>query len=172
MRAEKQALTKEYLARLQESPFFIVVDYSGLKVGPITELRQRLGGTQAEMHVVKNSLFRLAAQEAGVGDLGTTLAGQLAVVTGQKDIASAAKILKNFQAEFDRPEVKFGFMDNERIEADTVKMLADLPPMDTLRAQLMALINTPATRLAQVIQAPASQLAQVIKAKAEKKEEG
>ena len=62
MRAEKQNISNEYLARLNNSPFFIVVDYQGLKVGPITELRKRLGKAGAEMHVVKNSIFRLAAK--------------------------------------------------------------------------------------------------------------
>ena len=58
---------KEYLTRLNASPFFIVVDYQGLKVGPMTELRKRLNKAGAEMHVVKNSIFRIAAKEAGVG---------------------------------------------------------------------------------------------------------
>src|SRR5436309_8489281 len=99
MRAEKQIITQEYLARLNASPFFIVVDYKGLKVGPITELRKRLNRAGSEIHVVKNSLFRIAAKEAGVGDLNGALAGQLAVITGQKDVSAAAKVVKNFNAE-------------------------------------------------------------------------
>src|SRR6201992_1910790 len=98
MRAEKQNLTKEYLARLNASPYFIVVNYQGLKVGPITELRKRLNKAGAEIHVVKNSIFRLAAKEAGVAELNGALSGQVAVVTGQKEVASAAKVLKNFNA--------------------------------------------------------------------------
>jgi large subunit ribosomal protein L10 len=168
MRTEKQLINTEYLDRLNGSPFFIVVDYSGLKVSPITELRKRLGSVEAEMHVVKNSLFRLAAQEAGVGDLGSLLGGQLAVVTGKRDIAGAAKIIKNFHAEFEKPNFRFGYMDNQRLDQKEIMTLADLPPLETLRAQLIGLINTPATRLVRVIRTPAVQLAQVIKAKAEK----
>src|SRR5262250_620371 len=108
MRAEKQHITQEYLARLNASPFFIVVDYQGLKVGPITELRKRLTRAGAEMHVVKNSVFRLAVKEAGVADLGGGLEGQLAVVTGQRDVSTAAKVVKTFRAEFEKPKVKFG----------------------------------------------------------------
>ena len=104
MRPEKQNLTKEYLARLNASPFFIVVNYKGLKVGHLTELRKRLNKAGAEIHVVKNSVFRIAAKEAGVGDLNGTLAGQLAVVTGQRDISTAAKVVKTFGSEFDQPE--------------------------------------------------------------------
>ena len=94
MRAEKQNISAEYLKRLNASPFFIVVDYQGLKVGPVTELRKRLSKAGAEMRVVKNTIFRIAAKEAGVADLSGTLAGMLAVVTGQKDVSSTAKVIK------------------------------------------------------------------------------
>src|SRR5215510_1357653 len=107
MRAEKQSLTKEYITRLNASPFFIVVDYKGLKVAHMTELRKRLNKTGAEVHVVKNSIFRVAAKEAGVADLNGALAGQIAIVTGQKDVSAAAKVVKSFGAEFDRLKIKF-----------------------------------------------------------------
>src|SRR5579862_5618333 len=116
MRPEKQNLTKEYLTRLNASPFFIVVDYKGLTVLHLTELRRRLGKAGAEVHIVKNSIFRLAAKEAGVADLNGSLAGQLAVVTGQKDISAAAKIVKNFNAEFDKLKIQFGYLNNNRLE--------------------------------------------------------
>src|SRR5258707_10400546 len=105
MRPEKQNLTKEYLTRLNASPFFIVVDYKGLNVGHLTDLRKRLTAAGAEIHVVKNSLFRLAAKEAGVADLDGTLTGQLAVVTGQRDISTAAKVVKKFGSEMDKLKV-------------------------------------------------------------------
>src|SRR5438477_3865724 len=101
MRTEKQAISSEYIARLNHSPFFIVTDYRGLKVGHFTELRKRLRRTGAELHVVKNSIFRAAAKEAGLPDLAGSLGGQLAVVTGQRDISVSAKALKTFMSEFD-----------------------------------------------------------------------
>src|SRR5688572_27017751 len=104
MRAEKQIISSEYITRLNSSPFFIVVDYTGLRVGPMTELRKRLHKAGAEIHVVKNTLFRIAAKEAGVTDLGSTLTGQIAVVTGQKDVSSAAKVIKTFASEFEKPK--------------------------------------------------------------------
>src|SRR5579871_6289062 len=127
MRPEKQNLTKEYTTRLNGSPFFIVVDYKGLKVGHMTELRKRLLQAGAEVHVVKNSIFRIAAKEAGVAELNGSLTGQMAVVTGQKDISAAAKALKNFAAEFDKLKVKFGYLNNQRVEQDGIIALADLP---------------------------------------------
>jgi large subunit ribosomal protein L10 len=168
MRAEKQNISAEYIARLNASPFFIVVDYQGLKVGPITELRKRLFKVGAEMHVVKNSIFRIAAKEAGVADLTGTLAGQLAVVTGRQDVSAAAKVLKTFTSEFEKPKLKFGYLNSQRMESKDIITLADLPSIEVLRSKLLGLINTPATNLARIINTPATQLAQVIKAKSEK----
>jgi large subunit ribosomal protein L10 len=168
MRAEKQNITTEYKARLNSSPFFIVVDYTGLKVGPMTELRKRLAKNGAELHVVKNSIFRIAAKEAGVAELNGGLTGQVAVVTGQKDVSAAAKVVKTFAAEFDKPKVKFGYLNSKRLEANDLKTLADLPSMDVLRGKLLGLLNTPATRLVQLMNTPASMLARVLQAKAEK----
>jgi len=170
MRAEKQILTKEYAARLNASPFFIVIGYQGLKVSHFSELRQRLQKAGAEVHVVKNSIFRIAAKEAGVAELNGSLVGQMAVVTGQKDISAAAKALKNFAAEFDKLKVKFGFLNNQRLEEAGIIALADLPSLDVLRAKILGLLVAPATKLAILINMPASQLAQVIKAKLEKSE--
>lgn len=168
MRAEKQLLTKEYAARLNASPFFIVCGYKGLSVSHLTELRKRLRTAGAEIHIVKNSIFRIAAKEAGVAELNGSLAGQMAVVTGQKDISAAAKALKNFGAEFDRLKVKFGYLNNQRLEDVGIMALADLPGLDVLRAKILGLLVAPATKLAILINTPASQLAQVIKAKSEK----
>jgi large subunit ribosomal protein L10 len=168
MRAEKQFLTNEYVARLNGSPFFIVVGYQGLKVSHLTELRKRLTVAGAEVHVVKNTVFRVAAKEAGLADLNGSLTGQLAVVTGKKDISVAAKALKNFAAEFDKLKLKFGYLNSQRLDDKSIVALADLPSLDVLRAKLLGLFNAPATKLATLINTPATQLAQVIKAKAEK----
>src|SRR5580765_7147849 len=168
MRAEKQNISTEYVNRLNSSPFFIVVDYQGLKVGPITELRRRLHKAGAEMHVVKNSIFRIAAKEAGVADLSGVLAGQLAVVTGRQDVSTAAKVLKTFASEFERPKIRFGYLNNQRMDTQELMTLADLPSIEVLRSKLMGLLNTPATRLVQLLNTPATQLARVLKAKADK----
>ncbi len=165
MRAEKQNISAEYLARLNASPFFIVVDYQGLKVGPITELRKRLFKAGAELHVVKNSIFRVAAKEAGVADLAGSLVGQIAVVTGRQDVSVAAKVLKTFSSEFDKPKLKFGFLNNQRLESKDLLTLADLPSLDVLRGKLLGLLSTPATRLVQMLNTPATQLVRVLQAK-------
>lgn len=168
MRPEKQSLTKEYLTRLNASPFFIVVDYKGLKVSHLTELRKRLSKAGAEVHVIKNSIFRLAAKEAGVADLNGNLAGQMAVVTGQRDISTAAKVVKTFGSEFDKLKVHFGYLKNQRLEQTAIMTLADLPSIEILRSQLLGVLNAPATKFVRLLNTPATQLARVLQARQEK----
>ncbi len=168
MRIEKQLLTKEYRARLDAAPFFIVVDYRGLTVPHFAELRRRLAKAGAQVHVVKNSIFRVAAREAGVGDLAGSLSGQLAVATGARDISTAAKVLKTFQAEFEKPKIRFGYLGNQRLETAELQVLADLPPLEVLRGNLLGVLQAPATKLACLINTPATQIAQVIKARVDK----
>jgi large subunit ribosomal protein L10 len=168
MRAEKKAISAEYAARLNSSPFFIVTDYTGLKVAVFTELRKRLRAAGAEVHVVKNSIFRVAAKDVGVADLTGSLTGQVAVVTGQKDVSAAAKVLKNFVAEFDKPKIKFGFLNSQRLDEAALKALADLPSLEVLRGRLLGAFKAPAQRIAALINTPAAQLVRVLQAKAEK----
>ena len=168
MRTEKQFISAEYVARIQASPFFLVVDYRGLAVSQFTELRKRLNKTGAEVHVVKNTIFRVAAKQAGVADLSGSLAGQLAVVTGKDDIASAAKVIKTFQSEFEKPKLQFGYLGSQRLETAAVQAIAELPPLGVLRAKLLGVLQAPAQKLAALINTPGSQLARVIKAKADK----
>lgn len=168
MRLEKKLLTKEYVARLNASPFFIVVDYKTLKVEHLTELRKRLNKAGAEVHVVKNSIFRIAAKEAGVADLNGSLVGQIAVVTGQKDISVAAKVVKTFSAEFDKLKIQFGYLNNQRLADSEVIALADLPSIEVMRGKLLGVLNAPASTLVRLVNTPASQLARVLQAKVDK----
>lgn len=168
MRAEKEFISSEYVGRLNNSPFFIVVDYRGLTVRHFVEFRKRLTKVDAEVHVVKNSIFRIAVKEAGLGDVTGALAGQMAVVTGRRDISAAAKIVKTFKSEFEKPDFKFGFLDGERIEVSDLVTLADLPSLDALRGTLLGTVQEPAARLVRLLATPATQLARVLKAKAEK----
>jgi len=170
MRAEKQFLTNEYVERLNDSPFFIVTEYTGLSVAEFEGLRAKLRGSNAQIHVVKNSVFRAAATEVGIGDLNGALSGQVAVVTGEEDISSAAKIVKEFSDKTDKPKICFGYAGEDRLEGETVLRIADLPSIDVLRSQLLGVIQAPASQLARVINTPASMLARAIQAKVDKGE--
>jgi large subunit ribosomal protein L10 len=168
MRQEKQSIRNEYLVRLNGAPYVIVTDYKGLRVQHFNELRKRLRKSGAEMHVVKNSIFKIAASEAGLPDLGGSLSGQIAVVTGPRDISAGAKILKTFAAEFDRPKVRFGFLDHQHLDAAALSALADLPSLEVLRGRLLGVIQAPAGKLVRLLNEPGAQLARALKAKSEK----
>ncbi len=168
MRSEKKIISAEYTLRLKNSPFFLVVDYRGMSVAQFSELRKRLRPSGAEVHVVKNTIFRISAQEAGVADLSGALAGQLAVVTGPKDIAAAALVLKKYQGETEKAKLQFGYLGNQRLSPEQVRAIADLPPLNVLQAKLLGLLQTPAQRVVSILNTPGSQVARVLKAYAEK----
>ena len=168
MRAEKASIVQDIQEWIRKSPYLIVVDYAGMTVEQFSELRRRLREVRAELHVVKNTLLKKALANENVPGLDESLNGQSAVAYGPEEISAAAKVLKNFRAEFERPVVKAGILDRAALAAESIAALADLPSREVLLAQLLGLLNTPARRLVTVIHAPASQLARVLQAKSEK----
>jgi large subunit ribosomal protein L10 len=167
MHPAKETIVQDLQAKLNASPFLFVADYTGLKVSQFAELRTRLWNAGARCHVVKNTFLRRAAKEAGLPDLGE-LKGQSAIVVGEKDVAAAAKVLKNFTAEFKKPEVKTGVVDRLVVSGDQIKAIADLPSREVLLATLLGVLNAPASQLVRVLNEPASALARVLQAKADK----
>jgi large subunit ribosomal protein L10 len=167
MRAEKASLVSEMKAKVQNSPFVLVTDYSAMNVIQFAELRKRLRGVGARFTVVKNTVFKVAIKEAGLPAIDDYLAGQTAVVSGEKDVCAAAKVLKTFASEFKKPAVRGGVLDNAVLDAVQVQALADLPSREALLAQILGLLNTPATQLARILGEPGSALARVVKAKSE-----
>jgi large subunit ribosomal protein L10 len=164
----KVAMGQEYALRLSNSPFFLLIDYKGVTVAQFTDLRKRLMDVGAEAHVVNTSVFRTVADVAGLKDVGVGLTGQMAVVTGQKDVAAAAKVVKTFNKETQKGVLCYGYIDGERTESATLNLLADLPPLNELRAKLLGTIMAPATKLVGTLAAPMQQLARVIQARADK----
>jgi large subunit ribosomal protein L10 len=148
----------------------IVTEYKGMTVGQFAELRKRLRRAKAEYHVAKNTMLRHAMKAAELPDLDWDFGGMTAVVIGndKSDIGAVAKVLKQFGKEFAKPKFKVGSMGKKALSADEISAVADLPSLDALRAQLVGLLQTPATRIAVVLGAPASQIARVLKAHADK----
>jgi large subunit ribosomal protein L10 len=168
MKAEKSLLIENLLSRVNSSPYMFVVDYTGLTVDKFSELRKRLAAAGAEIHVFKNTLVKKAAEKAGYpGDIGAHLVGQTAIVSGGKDVCAAAKVMKNFAAEFEKPALKAGVLDGRLLDAAGIKSLADLPSKEVLQATLLGTLNAPASKLVRLLNEPASALARVLKAKAE-----
>ena len=136
-----------------------------MKVPHFESLRTRLADAGARISVVRNTFLRIAATELKMPELSDLLAGQTAMVTGDTDICAAAKVLKTFAAEFKKPTVRAGVLDNAALSADQVSVLADLPSKDVLRAKLLGLLQTPASQFVRVLNEPAASLARVLKAK-------
>src|SRR5690606_38655998 len=105
---EKATIISDLQEKLNASPFLLIADYTGLKVEQFSELRRRLADVGSECRVVKNTMLRIAAKECGYPDLEDCLGGQIAIVLGEKDVCAAAKVLKTFAAEFDKPAVRSG----------------------------------------------------------------
>jgi large subunit ribosomal protein L10 len=165
MRPEKVTIVQDLLAKLNASPFLFVTDYTGLRVDQFSELRIRLAGAGARCHVVKNTFLRRAAKDAGFPELGD-IKGQTAIIVGDKDVAAAAKVIKTFVAEFQKPVVKLGVIDRAVVSGDQIKAIADLPAREILLAQLLGVLQAPATRLLRTLNEPASSLARLLGAKA------
>lgn len=165
MNPDKKYILDEIKERVDVSPFVLVVDYTGTTVTEFDELRNRLADNGAECHVAKNSFMKRVLADAGLPDLGESLAGQTAFVTGDADVCAVSKVVANFEKEFQKPEIKAGILDGDVLDSAQVKALAALPAREVLLSQLLATINAPATSLARVINEPASSLARVIKAK-------
>jgi large subunit ribosomal protein L10 len=168
MRPEKTNIVADLSEKLKHSPFLLVTDYQRMKVADFSELRNRLAPTGAEVHVVKNNFLRRAMADSGFPDVSDHLVGQTAVVTGENDVAPIAKIFKTFAAEFKIAALKIGFAGRGVLSARELETLADLPPREILRAQLLGLLLSPATRFVRVLNEPGAALARLLKAKAEK----
>jgi large subunit ribosomal protein L10 len=170
MRPEKVSIVSELAEKMKKSPFVLVADYQRMNVGHFAELRNRLVPVGAEMHVVKNSFLKRAMVDSGFPNVGNKLIGQTAVVTGEKDVAPVAKILKAFAAEFKTTALKIGLIDRAIVSTAEVETLADLPSREVLLSQLLGLLLAPATRLVRVLNEPASAFARLLNAKASKGE--
>jgi large subunit ribosomal protein L10 len=170
MRPEKPSIVSDLSEKLRHSPFVLVADYQRMKVADFSELRNRLLPAGAEMHVVKNNFLKRAMADTGFPDIANQLIGQTAVVTGDKDVAPVAKIVKTFATEFKIAALKVGFVDRAVLSTAELETLAELPPRETLQAQLLGLFLSPATRLVRLLNEPGSALARLLQAKAEKEE--
>jgi large subunit ribosomal protein L10 len=170
MRPEKANIVSDLSEELKESSFVLVADYQHMKVDDFSELRKRLAATGAEIHVVKNSFLKRAMEASGLPSGDGKLAGQTAVVTGKKDVAPVAKAFKTFVTEFKKAMLKLGFIDRAAVSTAELEALADLPPGDVLRAQLLGLLLSPATKLVRILNEPGSSLARLLNAKASKGE--
>jgi large subunit ribosomal protein L10 len=172
-RSEKEQVVAELVERLRTTDTLIVADYRGLSVTEINELRGRLLEHGARFTVVKNTLTRRAAEEAGADALLALLDGPTAIafLESDGDPVAVAKALSTAARETKVLEIRGGILDGEQIGEADVKSLATLPPADVLRAQLVSAVSGPLMTVVGLFTAPLRDFVNVIDAHIKQLEE-
>jgi large subunit ribosomal protein L10 len=167
-RAQKAESIETLKGVLADSGAVVVTHYMGLTVAELTDLRGRLRKEGAKLQVVKNTLVQKALNGAA-GEGGDALfKGPVAIAYGP-DPVSAAKVVTQYAKDNEKFSVVGGLLGQTTVlDQKAVSALATLPSLDQIRAQLIGLLNAPATKVAGVLQAPAGQLARVFNAYATK----
>ncbi len=164
---EKQALVEQYESWLKDSRALFVMTYSNMNMNNIDVVRAAAHEIGGELHVVKNTLMKIALEKAGYADSGLFSDSSM-VGFAFEDAPALAKILNKSVNDDKFFAFKGGYLNREVIDSKQIVMLAELPSRDQVRAQLLALINTPATQLLRTISEPARGLAAVLKAYSDK----
>lgn len=167
LRSEKKEFVAEIENICNESSSVIFTHYHGLTVSEITDLRRKLRANNANFKVIKNTLFKIAANNAKVEIDDSMNSGPIAIAYS-KDAVGAAKGVMEFTKKNDSLKVIAGVVDNAMLDVAAIKTLSELPSLDELRGKIIGLLQAPASKLASVSQAPASSLARVISAFANK----
>ena len=172
-KADKERLVAELTERLKTTETLIVADYRGLTVTEIDKLRTELLEHGARFQVVKNTLTRRAAEEAGADALIALLEGPTAIafLETDGDPVAVAKALSNAARETRILQIRGGILDGNTIGEDEVKSLATLPPADVLRAQVVGAVTGPLMTVVGLFTAPLRDLVNVIDARIKQLEE-
>jgi len=163
----KNKMVAQYVEWLRQSQGVFVLNYSKMTMKEIDTLRAKAREAGAELHVVKNTLMKLALDEVGIQDKAV-FDGASLVGFAFSDIPALAKVLSDATAKSEIFAIKGGYLGNQPLSPAQVKALADLPPLPVMRAMLLGTISAPATKLVRTIAEPARGLAAVIKAYSEK----
>ena len=169
-RAQKSDFVAALASVFASTSMVVVTRNDGLTVADATELRRRMRAAGAEFKVAKNRLAALALEGTRFDGIKPWLKGPTALAWS-KDPVAVAKVAVEFAKANEKLVLIGGALGTQTLNADGVKALAELPSLDTLRAGLLGLITTPATRLAAVVQAPGAGLARVFAAYAKRDEQ-
>jgi large subunit ribosomal protein L10 len=164
----KEEALNQYADWLKRSQAMILVEYTGVSMKALDNIRAKIREAGGEFHVVKNTLARRAFADNGMQVPSDYLVKSTAVSFAFTDPASTAKALTDATKGLEFIKVKGGFMSGQTLNASQVKALADMPPLPVVRAQLLGMLQAPAGKLARTIAEPARGLAAVLKAFSEK----
>lgn len=153
----KKQVVSEIAEKLKDSKTTLLVDYRGLDVEEVTELRQQLREANVDFKVYKNTMTRRATEETGFQELDEVLVGPTAIAFGNDDVVSPAKILNNFAKEHESLEIKGGIIEGNIATLDQIKELADLPSYEGLLSMLLNVLQAPVRNFAYATKAIADQ---------------
>jgi len=165
----KSQIVEEIKEKISSSQSIILVDYRGLNVAQLTELRKRYREAGVEYKVYKNTMMSFAFKDLGLEQFDEYLKGPSAVAFGLNDPVAAAKVTTEFAKTNDKLKIKAGIVDGKIIDENGVKSLAELPPREVLVAQVLGGFNSPIQGFANVLQGTIRGLAIALNAIAEQK---
>jgi len=165
---KKEDEVSELREKFSRANAAILGDYRGLTVSQIDKLRNALRNVSGELRVAKNTLARIASKGTGIEKIESHLKGPTAIILSYSDQAAVAKALTAFAKEQDKFKIRVGVLGNTVLDVNGIKALAELPGLDQLRANILGLIQAPASKLARLMATPGSQVARVVKAHSEK----
>ena len=168
-KAEKEKIWQEVCEKLQKSQAVFVINYQGIKVENMNELRRSLRNAQGEIKVVKNTLARIALDKAGISYDDELLKGQNALAFSYLDAVQIAKLLADAGKKLPQLEIKGGWLDRNPLKPEEVKRLAELPSREQLIAQVVGGMKAPIAGLVGVLQGLLRNLVGVLHAIEEKK---
>jgi large subunit ribosomal protein L10 len=164
----KDELITQYKDWANRSRALIVTEYHGLSMSDLDELRSKIREVGGEFHIVKNTLGKMALEAEGYPLPQDLFEGSTAIAFAFDDAPATAKALVDFARSKEFLKFKGGYLGQDVISADSVKELADLPPLPVMRARLLGTIMAPANQLARVLSEPGRMVAAVIRAYADK----
>jgi len=142
----------------------IVTEYRGLTVAQMTRLRREIREAAGEYHVIKNTLVRRALENTSYGSLEMALEGPNGWVFAYDDPVLLSKTLVKFSEDHEKLKIKAGMFEGQVMDPAKVKVLAQMPSKPELQAQLLALLQAPATQLVRLIQEPSSRVVRLLDA--------
>lgn len=153
----KKVQVQEIADKFQAASSVVVVDYRGLNVAQVTELRKQLREAGVELKVYKNTLTRRATEIAGLEGLNDVLVGPNAIAFSNEDVVAPAKIINEFAKKNEALEIKAGVIEGNIATVEEVKALADLPSREGLLSMLLSVLQAPMRNFALATKAVADQ---------------
>ncbi len=169
-RKQKEKKVLEIKNDLESSQVIILTDYRGLSVAKMNQLRRILEADGIRYKVVKNTLTKLAAHQAGLDGLDSYMEGPVAIAYGHDDPVTPVKLLVKFAKEHDELEIKGGVLEKQVMDEAQIRRLADLPPKEVLLARVAGAFQAPLAAMAIVLQGNLRNLVYVLNAVKEQKE--